>query len=265
MKYFAKSFQSLDEFAEYLDRVEVQPMFTERQASRDGSKKFTSTESFEESCDLLRFGDRDNARRLGAGVAVPGAVTESIRARRVRCVAGSSVNVAAALSGRPKSMYKIVRKSVPAKVVNLAYNMDIDFRVPTSEIVRVSAKIANAVLSLEKAGYQVNLYACCVSYANEEAAGCFVRVKSAGQYIDITRLAYCLVNPSFLRRSVFRFIETLPGLTDRAWSRTYGRCGLDRAKVADLAASAGLASCRVVSFYDIRHLDEAGVAALALS
>lgn len=263
-RYFAKSFPSLDAFAGYLDRAKSTDLFKGREASISGKKSFAGTESLEEAASLLRFGDLKNAERLVAGVAVPGAVTESIRARRVRCVAGSSVNVAAALSGRPKSMYKIVRSRVPAKVLNLAYNQNIDYTVAASEIVTVAVRLANTILSIEKAGYQINLYSAVCVHKGSEALGCFVRVKSAGQYLDVARLAYSLVNPSFLRRSVFRFIETLPGLTNPAWPLGYGSVAVSGEDVDGLAAAAGLAGSRVLSFYNIRHLDEAGVAALVL-
>ena len=266
-RYFAKSFASLDAFAGYLDEAPVTDLFRGREASIKGTKKFTTTETLEEASSLLRFGDVKNARRLVAGVAVPGSnVAESIRARRVRCIAGSSVNVPAALAGRPKSMYKIVRCRVPAKVLNLAYNQNIDYTIPASEIVAVAVRLANVVLSLEKAGYQVNLYSAVCVYKGAEAVGCFVRVKSAGQYLDVTRLAYCLVNPSFLRRSVFRFIETLPGLTEDGWPGSYGCVSISEEDVASLARAAGLgAASRVLSFYDVRRLDEAGIAAAVLA
>lgn len=265
-RYFSKSFASLDAFAGYLDGAEVQGMFLEerRQASRTNTEKFTTTSSYEEAADLLKFGDAKNAGRLSAGVSVPGAVTESIRARRVRCVAGSSVNVAAALAGRPKSMYKLVRRSVPAKVVNIAYNANIPYTVPASEIVRVASRLASVLLSLEKSGYQVNLYSAVAVYKDSEAVGLFVRVKSAGQYLDVTRLAYCLVNPSFLRRSFFRFVETLPGLSEPGWVGSYGCTNIDASDVSALAAAAGLAGSRVLSFDDVRRLDEAGIAAAVL-
>lgn len=265
-RYFSKSFASLDAFAGYLDGAEVQSMFAAEkdQASRAGSASFTTTASLEEAAELLKFGDRKNAERLSAGVAVPGAVTESIRARRVRCVAGSSVNVAAALAGRPKSMYKLVRRSVPAKVLNLAYNANIPYTVPASEIVTVAARLASVLLSLERSGYQVNLYSAVAVYKGAEAVGLFVRVKSAGQYLDVTRLAYCLVNPSFLRRSFFRFVETLPGLSERGWRGSYGCTAISPEDVSGLAAAAGLAGSRVLSFNDLRGLDDAGIAAAVL-
>lgn len=268
-RYFSKSFKSLDAFAGYLDAAEVQPLFSrkdDRSSEEESSSRsrWTTTKSLAESADLLKFGDRANARRLVGGVSVPGAVAESIRARRVRCVAGSSVNVAAALAGRPKSMYKIVRKNVPAKVLNIAYNENMPSGVDASEAVRVSCMVANTIISLEKSGYQVNLYSAVCLHDSGEVVGCFVRVKSAGQYIDVSRLAYCLVNPSFLRRSVFRFVETLPGLESDGWRRHYGRCDVEPEDVSGLARAAGLDGPRVLSFLDICKWDEARIAAAIL-
>lgn len=269
-KYFSKSFASLDAFAGYLETAQITELFKraeDRSSEEESARrtKWTTTASLPESLDLLKNGDLKNARRLVGGVAVPGgAVTDSIRARRVRCVAGSSVNVAAALAGRPKSMYKIVRRLVPAKVLNICYNMNAPFQISAEDLVRVSLLVANTVVSLERAGYQVNLFAAVCLHEAAEAVGCFVRVKSAGQYLDVTRLAYCLVNPSFLRRSMFRFVETFPGLAEDGWRRHYGRIDVTSEDVAGLAAAAGVTGARVLSYFDIHDRDEAGIAAAVL-
>lgn len=49
-----------------------------------------------------------------------------------------------------------------------------------------------------------------------------VKVKDPGQYLDIRKLAYILVNPSFLRRHFFRLAETDPELTQSYWNIGYG-------------------------------------------
>ena len=267
MRYYSKSFPSLDEFARFLESGTIQPLFDrgEKTASVAGSASWSGTKDFAESNDLLRFGDREHARLLVGGVSVPGAVTESIRARRVRCVAGSSVNVAAALAGRPKSMYKIVRKKVAAKVVNVCYDVCVGSNIKPGEMSAAAVKMANVILSLERAGYQVNLYAAACTTAGNEAAGCFIRIKSAGQYCDVSRLAYCLVHPSFLRRSSFRFLEVLPGLSESRWIPGYGSANLDRAIVRELAAAAGISAGRSFNFYDVCRMDEAAIAAAVLA
>lgn len=266
-KYISKAFQSLDEFAGYLNAGKIQPLFDrgDRTASIAGRASWAGTENFDEANDLLRFGDRENAWRLVGGVSIPGAsLAESIRARRVRCVAGSSVNVAAALAGRPKSMYKIVRKSVPAKVVNICYDTCTGSNVTAADMSAAAVKLANVILSVERAGYQVNLYAAAVTKERNEVAGCFVRVKSAGQYCDVTRLAYCLVNPSFLRRSVFRFMEVTPGLSESGWVPGYGSANQPPEVVTAAAAAAGLTVKQSFNFYGLRTMTEAAIASAVL-
>lgn len=267
IKYISKAFQSLDEFSGYLEAGKIQPLFDrgERIASVAAKHSWCTTADFDEANNFLRFGDSENARRLVGGVSVPGAsLAESIRARRVRCVAGSSVNVAAALAGRPKSMYKIVRKSVPAKVVNICYDTCTGSNITAADMSAAAVKLANVILSVERAGYQVNLYAAAVTKERNEVAGCFVRVKSAGQYCDVTRLAYCLVNPSFLRRSVFRFMEVTPGLTDSGWVPGYGSANQPPEVVTAAAAAAGLAVQKSFNFYGLRTMTEAAIASAVL-
>ena len=266
-RYLSLSFPSLDAFASYLDGATVQPLFKGAENSGIISKSRTSwagSASLAEASELLKFGDRENAAALVAGVRLPSVRVASVRPRLVRSVAGSSVNVAAALAGRPKSMYKIARPSVPAKVLTLAYDMSAAGVVPAAELRAGSLKVANVILSLEKAGYRVNLYAAVTSLAGSQCCGMFVRVKSAEQYLDIARLAYCLVHPSFLRRHFFRFAETLPGLGS-SFVNSYGRNVEDERDFAGLLDAAGLRGCRLLTFQKVRRLDESQIAAAALA
>lgn len=60
-----------------------------------------------------------------------------------------------------------------------------------------------------------------------------VKVKDPGQYLDIRKLAYVLVNPSFLRRHFFRLAETDPDLTQSYWNIGYGFV-LDDSEMKDI-------------------------------
>ena len=168
----------------------------------------------------------------------------------------------------PKSM--IANKRViykDSKVLSLVYNCSIDCTISAEEINKVSAELVNAVLGLEKKGYRINLYVGIITGYTKtirrkesgELCAMFVKIKDSGQYMDVKKMAYPLVNPSMLRRHYFRFVETAPGLTDYSWPRGYGRPIRDRGEAEPVVKSSGINAKKVVSFYDLRYMKSADI------
>ena len=261
MYTFSKSFANLDEFRRYLETAPVNKTAFYSLHSETQTEQFTGTRSYTAADLLLRDGDEENAKKLRAavGTGVNSAPWDGTRVRRFSAVCGGVANVPATVLGLPKSMIrtqKITYKD--SKVISLIYNISIDCTVKSDEINKVSAALVSAVLGLEKKGYRINLYVCECAYRgagrNKETLAGFIRIKDSGQYMDLKKMSYPLVNPSMLRRHFFAYTERVPGLTPaRSWQDTYGTPIRDAAEVTDLAKSAGLRAGKVVSFYDIRH------------
>lgn len=257
MYTFSKSFQNLDALRRYLDTAANSKLFANTNESRTGSEKFTGTASYQAANEMLRDGDAENASKLkaAAGSGLKAASGDGQRVRHYSAVCGGSVNVPNMLMGLPKSMIatkKVIYKD--SKVLSLIYNASIDCKVKADEINKVSAYLVNAIMGLEKKGYRVNLYVMHASTRGNEKCAAFVRIKDSGQYMDVKKMAYPLVNPSMLRRHYFRFLETVPGLKDPLWLYTYGRPVMEKETALDLAKEAGLNVKKIVSFYDIRKM-----------
>ena len=262
MQYFVKSFENLSSFADFCKSAPVNAVFKNATLeSEHGRPSWTGTDSLAAADYLLQYGDRKNAERI-TNTAAGGLKSNSaddIRARRVRSITGSSVNVAAALTGRPKAMYKIERKIVNTKVLNFAFNCAADYTIEADSLAASAARLVSAILGIEKKGYRVNLYACMIAKTSKETSAAFVKIKDSKTYIDKTKMAYPLINPSFLRRHSFAFIERNPGLTGSFWTFAYGYPVKNADEQRTAAEAAHLNLQKIVNYYDICDMDEAGI------
>ena len=114
------------------------------------------------------------------------------------------------LAGVPENMLAIRKEEYNnTKVLNVIYNTTADHRVSTDAIIKTSASVASAIKTLEKNGYRVNLHVANFVYMNSTPVYIAVKIKDAGQYFDSLRVAYPLINPSFLRRHIFAVMERI--------------------------------------------------------
>ena len=272
---FTKVFSNLEGFRRYLDNAKFNELFKDEndRSSRTGRAYFTGTADYDTADGLLRDGDTENAKKLTAasGAGLKSANGDGQRARRVSAVCGGAANVPAVLMGLPKSMImqkKFVYKD--SKVLNLVYSVSIGANIDADEINRVSVNLVNAIMGIEKSGYRVNLYVCVCAerkYTRRGSEYCnmFVRIKDSGQYMDVKKMAYPLVNPSMLRRHYFRFVETAENIKDSSWVHTYGTPIKDVLKIQEFAKNAGINAKKAVTFYDVREKSAPDIMRLLLS
>lgn len=209
------TFNSLHEMSDWIERTPRTERGKEYQRSAEESKKynkFAGTDSFTEADNLLKFGDEENAKKIQAAhanvKATPG-VSERNRLYNSPC--GFLPIVPRVLAGVPENMLNIRKEEYRStKVINVIYNTAVDYRVSAKEIIKTSASVASAIKTLEKNGYRVNLHVANFVYMNSTPVYIAVKIKDAGQYFDGLRVAYPLVNPSFLRRHIFAVLERMP-------------------------------------------------------
>ncbi len=128
-------------------------------------------------------------------------------------MAGGVPNIPRAISGNPMCWRRMRRNTPAVRVLTLAYSVNANYTKTANTLAAVAAVVLDAVAGLEKSGYRLNIYAGAVvqqSRGNESFAACWVKVKEAGQYLQISRVAYPLAHPAFFRRHLFRWRETHP-------------------------------------------------------
>lgn len=208
---------SLQEFYDYLINTPFNEAFCwAKHSSVDGNKYFTKTKDFNEAVDLFKNGWSDMASNLVQRLKVVENKTEpTMKPRTTLSVCGYQVIVPLYLQGVPSSM--VNKKMVPVKQKVITLNKSINYNscVKTDTIIEESVKAMQIVKKLEAQGYRVNLNIVLGSTAGYPSKQFIVkvRIKSANEKMNVSKLAFPLVHPSMLRRLFFRFIEVYPNIT----------------------------------------------------
>lgn len=212
-------YDSLREFYDYLCNTPFNEAFRwAEHSSVKGSQSFTKTKDFEEAVDLFKHGWSDMAGKLVQKLKVIESKTQpTMKPRNTLSVCGYQAIVPLYLQGVPNNMMN--KKMVPIKQKVITINKSIDYHagVDAETIIEESIKALQIIKKLEAQGYRCNLNIVLGSSAgygvNEKQFLIKVRIKSANEKLNVSKLAFPLVHPSMLRRLFFRFIEVYPNVT----------------------------------------------------
>ena len=218
MKQYFEKFESVTEFIHTIDARKVRESFEDKQHSQTKDFEFTDTFSYEEANNLFLYGDKKNADKLNEAlrkIKAQGKGNET-RNKLYNSPCGFMPIVPKVLAGDPNNMLAIKKQAYRStKVINIIYSMSCSGSVPATEILNNSAKLVEVICQLEKNGYRVNLYAgdnARFKFKGQEIHTAFIsKLKDSGKYLDPLKIAYPLVNPSFLRRHIFAYLERLKG------------------------------------------------------
>ena len=217
-------YDSLHEFYEYLIHTPFNDAFCwAKHSSVDGDYYFTKTRDFSEAVELLKNGWSDMATKLVQKLKVIENKTEpTMKPKNVLGVAGYQAIVPLYLQGVPNNM--VTKKMTPVKQKVITLNKSIDYNggVSADQIIEESIKAMQIVKKLEAQGYRCNLNIVIGSSEPDIKLYVKVRIKSANEKMNISKLAFPLVHPSMLRRLFFRFIEVYPHVT-KSFVSGYGK------------------------------------------
>lgn len=219
-------FDSLKEFYDYCVTTPFNKAFCwSNHSSVSGSKHFTQTKNFQEAVELFKNGWSDMASKLVQKLKViENQVQPSMKPKNIMSMQGYQAIVPVYLNNQPNAM--LAKKMVPIKqkVVTLNKSIDYNGAVKADTIVEESIKAMQVVKKLEAQGLRVNLNIVLGSAAGypEKQFILKIRIKSANERLNVSKLAFPLVHPSMLRRLFFRFAEVYPKFTS-AFVDGYGR------------------------------------------
>lgn len=208
-------YDSLNEFYKYICDTPFNKAF--RWASHDSvisSKYWTKTENFEEAVRLFKEGWSDMAAQLVQKLKVIEKETQpAMKSKQTLGVAGYQAIVPLYLNGVPANM--VNKKMVPIKhkVITLTKSIDYSSGVSAEQIVDESIKAMQIVKKLEAQGYRCNLNIALGTSAGGKSFAVKIKIKSANEKLNISKLAFPLVHPSMLRRLLLRWIEVYPEIT----------------------------------------------------
>lgn len=200
------------------------------------------------------------------------AATNIPQRRPINYYNGHSPNVPAAIIGLPKSMRKTVKTPSKIKTVTLYYNSSENAGTSAETLEKSGAAVLQLVYWLELNGYRVKF--CLVPYlaeSGDENAVCNVLLKDFRQPLDILKLSFSITSVSMFRRLGFRWLETVPNITERSWSFGYGHQISDKDECLELLRKTGqnvdnayfikVSDCKNVDFDPVRLASDLGIKA----
>lgn len=178
---------------------------------KDGKADFFGCETYNDANRLALYGwDKGVTAIQGLQAATAGS---NAKFRPSYDAAGGVPNIPRAISGNPMCWRRMRRNAPAARVLTLAYSVNVGYSATAKMLAATAAVVLDAVAELEKSGYRLNVYAGAVTHPgprSQSFAACWVKVKEAGQYLQVSRVAYPLAHPAFYRRHLFRWRETHP-------------------------------------------------------
>ena len=215
VKAYVREFSSLNDFETYITNTPLNDTFRwTKLASVSGSEEFTGTHSYEQAVEMFKNGWQSKAEELTKKLKViQNQVIDAQVQKVIFDVVGFQASVPRYLQGIPTNM--VNKKLVPIKQKIVTINKDISYNcgVTTEQIVEASIQTLQLVKRIEAQGIRVNLnliWGVKASGSNEIVK---VRLKSANERVNISKLAFPLVHPSMLRRLCFRYLEVAPTIT----------------------------------------------------
>ena len=166
------------------------------------------TETYQEAEQRITKGDDKLAKMLrGSDKLDIHMASTGVCKRMVTRVAGFAPHVPNYLAGVPNNMIWVEEKKVPKKVLTVIYGCNTRGGESADTIAKVSARVVSCIMSLERKGYRINLYASNVADNGSRRTGFITKLKDSGQHIDVLKMAFPLLSASWNRRFGFRFRE----------------------------------------------------------
>ena len=224
---YIREFDSLNEFESYITNTPLNDTFRwQKLSSTNGSYSFTQTQSYEEATKLLKDGWSSMAQDITKKLNVikNQIVNEHVQ-KILYDVVGFQASVPRYLQGIPTSMVNKKLVTVKQRVITLDKDISYNASIKTEQIIEASVQTLQLIKKIEAQGIRVNLNLVWGVSAGDTKEVVKIRLKSANERLNISKLAFPLVHPSMLRRLLFRYMEVAPTVT-KSYNFGYG-CPMD--------------------------------------
>lgn len=206
-------FESLREFYDYVCTTPTNNTFKCREMKKDLSSSKISksnwhgTKTFDEAAELFKSGWTLGAQELTKKLKLAETQKEvQMTYKNILSMCGYQAIVPLYLQGVPNNM--VNKKIVPVKnkVITINKTLSASASVSSERLKEESIKCFQIIKKVEASGIRVNL-----NLMISTGHVCVkIRLKSANEKLNISKLAFPLVHPAMFRRLYFRFIETYP-------------------------------------------------------
>lgn len=218
MKTITKIFNSFSELESFISSSPRVKGNEKRKASEDMSDtffKFSGTTDYAQAAEFLRSGYNYGFEQLQkemAGLAKNYKNVVTVK----NDVFGVVPNIGAYMTGHPKNMINIKseKRAVKTKVINMVINTSVPAIYTKDDIVRLGAATLLQLVRLERNGYKVNLYVANKAEHEDNEIVCFTKVKNSSENLNLLKVAYPIVHPSYFRRQIFAVYERTISIDD---------------------------------------------------
>lgn len=227
MKLISRQYNSINEFISEIKDREYNKVFKDKGyciASNSvgaNASNFTGTKTIQEAYELLKYGWNEPIERINKAL-IKGKIGNKKTIKSEYSVAGYQASVPRYLQGIPTAMVnsKMVTKKQP--IITLSKSISYNCGVNKNQIIEESIKALQIVNMIEASGTRVNLNIIFPCKEDKEKVFVRLKIKSANERMNISKLTFPMAHPSMLRRLFLRYLETEPELTELAFSHGHG-------------------------------------------
>ena len=216
--FFEQRFKNRNDLISYLKSAKTSLTFQgERIASHENSKdrsEWTNTKSFDEDFDKF-LSLKKQIDKYFPYIAK--------KKSYHNYVCGSVPNVVNAINNLPLSMRKIYDNNNTQNIITINYNCSYPWHTTQQQIFTNGLLTLSLIDFFDSLGYRIDLRFFEISGAGNQILFIDLKLKNAGEKINLQKFYFPFCNPSFLRRLIFRVTETTEGLSSQ-WTVGYGEC-----------------------------------------
>lgn len=212
--FFEQRFKNRQDLISYLKTAKTSITFLSRELIShevsDHTTEWTKTKSFEEALKLFESGwyqdfDKFLVQKKQVDKHFPYVAKKKIYHNYV---CGSVPNVVNAINNLPLSMRKIYDDNNSQNIITINYNISYPWFTTQSQIFNNGLLTLSLIDFFDSLGYRVDLRFYEISKKGNQILYIDTILKSSGEKINLQKFYFAFCNPSFLRRIIFRVIET---------------------------------------------------------
>ena len=177
----------------------------------DYTESFQGVENYDEAMDLLQHGYMPLVDQVKASMKKL-KLTKNNRAFR-NSIVGFAPIVPNAIKGLPTSMVDNINNGTKNKVFDVYYDLAINCGTSASDLLTRGKALLEALMALELKGYRFNLY-CAQSTTDHRDLSTVdilaIKVKNSDTPLNLIRVSFPLVHPSFFRVFGFDWMDKSP-------------------------------------------------------
>lgn len=180
------------------------------QQTKQIDTSWVGVRSYDEACEFLHNGYQPSVEKLKERMKAK-YVGEGKRITFHNDVVGYAPIVPLAMQGVPQSMLNHKMKPIKAKVIDVFYDITVNYGTTSEQILNNGSNLLGAVVDLEQEGYKINIYAI-QSYSDEKNCDMLViKIKDSRQPMDLKRMSFPLTHTAFFRVIGFDWYSRVPG------------------------------------------------------